>query len=274
MIRQKICLINLIALLAGICHAQDFHLEFEYPVGYLQDQGYRTSDLNDLNGDGIPEIVIRDVGGYPDIGKIVVFDSNYTEILSYSRSGTSGDLVFKGFADMDGDGDREMLVGHYDPDSYRHVVDVLGIPGLEVLGTMYYDTDFVVFDFDQDGRMEIAVREEPNTLQVWEMNPLTGVGRSDDSLPSATLSQNYPNPFNPYTVIKYQVQFPGNVQVDIVDLKGHVVRTLVNEVKPAGDHEVAWDGTDGQGRQQASGSYMYVLRVGAFTASRKLLMLK
>ncbi|MDW7680883.1 MAG: FlgD immunoglobulin-like domain containing protein, partial [bacterium] len=75
------------------------------------------------------------------------------------------------------------------------------------------------------------------------------------------LVQNYPNPFNPQTRIQYQLARPAEVRLEIFNLLGKKVITLVNEKQPAGIHSTSWDGRDATGNQAASGVYFYRLLV-------------
>ena len=97
------------------------------------------------------------------------------------------------------------------------------------------------------------------------------------SLPKAfALDQNSPNPFNPATTISYSVP-EGNavsVRLDIFDIRGRLVRTLVDETKDAGTYHILWDGTDARGSHLASGVYLYRMRSGQFVQTRKMVLLK
>jgi len=96
-------------------------------------------------------------------------------------------------------------------------------------------------------------------------------------LPRAfALEQNYPNPFNPSTVISYSVP-EGNrerVNLSVYDLRGHLVRTLVDSERDSGVYSVFWDGTDAAGQRTPSGVYFYRLRAGNFNQIRKMVLLK
>jgi len=84
-----------------------------------------------------------------------------------------------------------------------------------------------------------------------------------------SLSQNYPNPFNPSTTIKYSIPTTEFVTLRIYDLFGQEVTTLVNEQKPQGDYSVNFDGSN-----LASGVYLYKIKAGNFTDSKKFVLLK
>ena len=85
---------------------------------------------------------------------------------------------------------------------------------------------------------------------------------------------NYPNPFNSNTVIRFAVPQAGEVELAIYNLAGQRLVGLVAEALQAGVYTVHWDGRDAGGRAAASGLYIYQLRAGARTESRKLLLLR
>jgi hypothetical protein len=89
-----------------------------------------------------------------------------------------------------------------------------------------------------------------------------------------TLSQNYPNPFNPTTKIEFTLAKSGFVSLNIYDILGRRVRTLVSEHLPSGYRSVLWDGKNDSGKDVASGIYFYQLKVGDYAATKKLVLLK
>ncbi|UCE19016.1 MAG: M6 family metalloprotease domain-containing protein [Gemmatimonadota bacterium] len=102
--------------------------------------------------------------------------------------------------------------------------------------------------------------------------------KEDSTAPVAFgLAQNYPNPFNPTTTIEYSVvsdQSPSHVTLNVYNLLGQRVRTLVDGVKEPGYHTVTWDGMDEEGDDVSSGVYFYRLQAGEFTAKKKMMFLK
>jgi hypothetical protein len=108
----------------------------------------------------------------------------------------------------------------------------------------------------------------------------TVIEGDDDSqrLPKAfALSQNYPNPFNPMTTISFDVAGTDGenqkIRLEVYDLRGRHVRTLVDRSLPAGTHTVTWDGRNGRGERVASGIYLYRLKSeeGLFTKKMTVL---
>ncbi len=106
----------------------------------------------------------------------------------------------------------------------------------------------------------------------------TSVGDPGVVPASFALDQNYPNPFNPATQITYALSAPGVVTLQIYNVLGQVVATLVNGYSAAGTFNVTWNGKDDLGRAAASGVYIYRLHATAgtteFTQARKMLLLK
>jgi hypothetical protein len=96
----------------------------------------------------------------------------------------------------------------------------------------------------------------------------------DDTPRAATLNQNYPNPFNPSTTIAFDLPHSGAASLKIYDVRGRLVRTLINEVRQAGPHKQVWDGRNNTGQRVASGVYMYRLVFGDFVKTKKMTLLK
>ncbi|GAB4340350.1 MAG: hypothetical protein Kow0037_26140 [Calditrichia bacterium] len=88
------------------------------------------------------------------------------------------------------------------------------------------------------------------------------------------LKQNYPNPFNPTTSIKYQVPQNVDVRLEVFNILGQRVKTLVNRKMDPGYYEVVWDGTNDFGAKVASGLYIYRIQAGDFVKSHKMILMK
>jgi hypothetical protein len=99
----------------------------------------------------------------------------------------------------------------------------------------------------------------------------------EELMPRFSLCHNYPNPFNPVTRIQYTVnsrQTPLRTTLEIYNIRGQLVRALVDEPKQAGTYEVTWDGRDEVGNEVASGVYLYQLQAEDFSQTKKMLLLK
>lgn len=88
------------------------------------------------------------------------------------------------------------------------------------------------------------------------------------------LKGNYPNPFNPSTTIHFSLPSEMEVSLAVYNIKGQLVRELLNGFMPAGEHHIEWDGRDADNRIQSSGVYFYKLQNSEQTLIRKALMLK
>lgn len=91
---------------------------------------------------------------------------------------------------------------------------------------------------------------------------------------SILLYQNTPNPFNPNTNIRYELQDNGPVDLQVFDMKGRLVRTLVSDSQSAGPHEAIWNGRDEQGMHAAAGVYFYRLRSDGGVQTRRMTLVK
>jgi len=115
----------------------------------------------------------------------------------------------------------------------------------------------------------VAVPPPPSATAVTEDHTAT--------LPqSITLSQNYPNPFNSDTVIRFALPTSADVDLSIFNLAGQQVATLVEESREAGTYTIRWDGRDDDGRELASGVYLFRLRTsdGKQVETRKLVLVR
>ena len=98
---------------------------------------------------------------------------------------------------------------------------------------------------------------------------------TSSSLPSGFgLSQNYPNPFNPVTNIEFDLPRATDVSVEVFNVLGQRVETLVNERLSAGRYVVTWDGRTASGAQAATGVYFYRIRTEDYVESRKMVLLR
>ncbi|MBD3257524.1 T9SS type A sorting domain-containing protein [candidate division GN15 bacterium] len=124
----------------------------------------------------------------------------------------------------------------------------------------------ILIDGDQDG--------------IFEDTTIADVATDADDEQGSTLpegfelGQNYPNPFNPTTTIDYSLPQRSEVRIEIINILGRRVKTLVNEEQAAGEYTVTWDGRDESGGAVATGVYFYRLVADDHVATKKMLLLK
>jgi hypothetical protein len=95
-----------------------------------------------------------------------------------------------------------------------------------------------------------------------------------DAKRETMLSSIHPNPFNPRTTVEYSLSAGGRVEIVVYDVRGGLVRRLVDQSMPAGDHRVTWDGVDAGGRSASSGMYFVRMTAPSYAETRKIVMLK
>ena len=104
---------------------------------------------------------------------------------------------------------------------------------------------------------------------------VTNVANDNLQIPTdLILMQNYPNPFNPETSIVFEISGKSQVSLRIYNIKGQLVKTLVNGQYNVGRHRVLWDGTDLHGRRVGSGIYIYQIHTGGLRLSKKMVFIE
>jgi len=102
------------------------------------------------------------------------------------------------------------------------------------------------------------------------------VANDDPAVPVIVteLKGNYPNPFNPETTISYSVKDNQPVSLEIYNVKGQKVKTLVNETKKTGNYTAVWNGVDDHNRPVASGVYFFKMKAGKYSSTKKMILMK
>jgi len=128
---------------------------------------------------------------------------------------------------------------------------------------------FVYTEFNGD-KPEMKV-EEPQFDGVTVNLNTSG----DPNVPmSFGLHQNYPNPFNPSTIIQYDLPAPSKVRLDVFNVLGQQVKTLVDDYQEAGYQSVTWNGDDDNGSSVATGIYFYKISADNKVETKKMMLLK
>ena len=209
------------------------------------DKGDKLDNVTDE--DGNPRTMTL-LGNYLD---------DHLKVLAYSTSrartagdGTEGDLVHVTY---------ELTEGETLPSTVTFYLSLANLPGTSM-----------------DPELLNVVCGFPD-----EANPITvstsALGVDDnESIPDYfALHQNYPNPFNPSTQISFDVpQGAEHIMLNVYNILGQNVSTLVNGVMNPGQYTMEWNATDEVGHPVASGIYFYELRSASFTARKKMLLIR
>jgi flagellar hook assembly protein FlgD len=102
-----------------------------------------------------------------------------------------------------------------------------------------------------------------------------GIAGDEVQLPTEyALNGNYPNPFNPTTTISYDLPEASSVRLEVYDMMGRRVATLVNADQGAGSYETVWNARNDAGSPVASGVYIYRIQAGSFQAVQQMVLMK
>jgi hypothetical protein len=238
------------------------HHNWPYSVYDSTEGVYRFASepvVADLDNDGYPEIIFSSwvEKGSNLTGNLFILDYQGNLLqkvdlpLAYSGN-WNGALAAPTLANIDADPDLEV-----------------------VLNTAH--SGFIAYDFPNTDNARIIWGTGRGSYgRIGSvLNNISSTAPPISSNPdNFTLQQNYPNPFNPSTTIKYSVKNTCNVQIKIYNQLGQEVYVLVNEQKPAGEHNVTWDGKDAKGNKLASGIYYYRLTAGKQVDTKKMLYLR
>ncbi len=259
--------------------------------------------LADLTGDAALELVL---GGHD--GSLTVCDYHGNDLPGWPVYLGAQSLSSPVVADIDGDADLEIVMGSKSGRLCCYDIDGSIIDGWPIQTGAEINGSPLVMDLDGDGDVEVVVGGMDTKVYVWdcdgnyddgdgvewgcflhdswrtqqyEFSVPTGVDGGDDSWANVSamkLDQNSPNPFNPVTTISFTVPAESDgerVTLQVFDVAGRRVCTLVDEEMAGGRYGAVWDGTDEAGQPVSSGVYFYRMDVdGTSSAMRKMVLLK
>jgi len=111
-------------------------------------------------------------------------------------------------------------------------------------------------------------------IWIYDIDVTLGEADAVAEVCETALLSNYPNPFNPSTTIAFEMAREGQVCIEVYNIKGQKVRSLVNGLRSAGSHTVVWNGRDDCGVAMSSGVYFYKLTAGGVVSVKKMVMVK
>ena len=109
---------------------------------------------------------------------------------------------------------------------------------------------------------------------MYTIESLLGMAGSGAVPNEYALLPNYPNPFNPSTHIRFHLPLNGHTRLDIIDLMGRNIRSIKNNVLPAGIYDMDWDGRTNNGEMATAGIYFIRMVSAQYQNTRKIILLK
>lgn len=170
-----------------------------------------------------------------------------------------------------------------DTHKLRHLRGAISTPAPYTTGDWSALTSYTV-SLDADGGEATVAYAIVHGATLSDLQAATDAARAlyspvvpvTDEVPAKVLrlDQNHPNPFNPATTITYEIARDGQVRLDVFDLGGRLVRTLVEGSRTKGAHQATWDGRDDEGRSLPSGTYICRMSTGGRTAGLKMTLVR
>lgn len=165
-----------------------------------------------------------------------------------------------------GTGEIARLIFHVDDPSLKSLE--ITVTSLDEHTPMFVYTEMV----NGEGQTMVSTPEFPGVTVALV---LANSSETPAEIPATfALMQNAPNPFNPQTNISYDLPAAAHVTLDILNVLGQRVKTLVNDYREAGSYSIIWDGRGDDGSATASGVYFYRITAGNDQAVKKMMMLK
>jgi len=157
---------------------------------------------------------------------------------------------------------------------WNDLIQAIGEPAPGLSG---YTDSFTIVGLNPDTWYYVVIKSADQALNWSEMSNVLYVKTQSliEELPKwFTLSQNYPNPFNLSTKIDYYLPFATDAEIDIINVLGQHVATIVDDFIAAGNHSVVWDGVSSRGHDLPSGVYFYRIRADDFENTKKMMLIK
>jgi len=247
-------------------------------------QAYKVA-LGDVDSDGDLDALVANWhrapnSSHPQPNQLWINDGNGNFAVSSQEFGTSivSDVAL---GDLDRDGDLDAFIANGESTTHGKANEVR----INVGNGLFQDNgirlgnspslDVALGDLDGDGDLDAFIANcgifnggHPN--KVWFNNSVAGV--TENGIISANtfkLKQNYPNPFNPNTIIEFKIPKTSIISIEIFDILGRKIKTLINEEKAAGNYTILFNAYN-----LYSGVYFYSLTAQDFQQTRKMILAK
>jgi hypothetical protein len=200
-----------------------------------------------------PEILVED----PWYQVIAIDNNDYIHLVEKEKYGTGSGIVYNlvYYTNIDSIWEGTIIV---------ESENVASLPQLEIYNNKIY---LIYFNSSEPYESDIYfIKKDLSIPSIGE--------HYINNISAISLSQNYPNPFNPTTQIDFSLNKSGYTTLKIFNVKGELIRTLVDGYKRRGDYSVLWDGKNKDGKEVRSGIYLYRLQVENHCITRSLTLVK
>lgn len=278
-----------------------------FPAGAQLNEDYDSSPaLADINGDGALDMVIGASNGtlFARNGLNGAHLPGFPIIIEDSQGNRVAIRSSPVVADVDNDGSLDVVFGGKDGRVFGYNNSGNPVDGFPIQTGNLVENGCAIWDVDGDGLVEIMASSFDQKIYCWDTpwafsearapwpmfkrnmrntgvyddDVLTQVAAPDlPTIGGPALLQNYPNPFHSSTVIRYRVPEGLGFQpvtLEVFDVSGRVVRTLIDGSQLAGEYELRWDGEDEAGRTVAAGIYHYRLQAAGQTSANRMVLLR
>ncbi len=232
---------------------------FNYTAADSVDWDTLYSAANSVNGDGIPSDL--DHWNFGANFPIRILEIVPVEFISFNAASNNGEVQLT-WSTATETNNKGFLVERRD--NFSGKWNRLGF--VNGRGTSTEKSDYAFDDENPAGGTNYYRLKQTDLNGSFSYSIVIEVGVTPVNF---TLKQNYPNPFNPVTTIDYYIPVQGNVSLKVYDITGKEAAGLVSENQKAGQHSVQFNAAG-----LASGVYIYSLKTGNFTASKKLMLIK
>ena len=245
---------------------------------------------------GATEIVINEfLAGSENCCGADLFSGNSEDFVELFNYGTDPVNIYGwGFSNSDGSvttvaSETSIAPGGFfvlwytgDNNDFPQVDKNLALEGDTISIVNMFGDQLINYGFGAQAN-DVSYGRSPDGSETWEYFTIPTPGEAniqslelDNQITPKrfTVFSPYPNPFNPVTTISYQIPDDGFVNVSIYDMRGRVVKTLVNSQQSHGNKFFSWNATDNRNRLVPAGVYLYKIEFGDFVSTRKMILLK
>ena len=262
----------------------------------------RNIDANIAGGFALGDITSDDNGldivGITNNGIIYALTDEGVDLPGYPVATGDNFVCPPLIANLDSDPQAEILVHSYVNSVYAFNSDGSTLNGFPFANTYNGSTPATLVDFDNNNQIKLIMghsngvlmlnlRRDASELKPWityrgstlRQGSFASTGfvsnAEETNVPVMNaLLGNYPNPFNTETTICYTTKAEAKARLEIFNIKGQKIRTLVDTVLKEGNHSIVWNGRDDYSREVASGVYFYRLSIEGKSYQHKMLLLK